>query len=58
MQGIDLRGSRMQRVHSTILATSQQFLHDKVLNVLLSTIVKMKTIHAHYVINKKNLKKK
>ena len=56
MLGIDPRGSCMQRVHSTILATSQQFLHDKTLNVPSLTIVKMKTIPAHYVINKKNLK--
>ena len=56
MLGINPRGSCMQRVHSTILATSQQFLQDQIINVSSSTIVKMKTIPAHYVINKKNLK--
>ena len=56
MLGIDPHGSCMQRVHSNILATSQQFLQDKILNVPSSTIVKIKTIPAHYVINKKILK--
>ena len=56
MRGIDPCGFCMQRVHSAVLATSQQFLQDKIINVPSSTIVKMKTILAHYVINKKNLK--
>ena len=41
MRGFNPRASRMQKVHPTILATSQQFLHGKILNVPSST-VKMK----------------